>query len=253
LEQVISITTALGIFILLICIYITYLHLKVYFSEPVNNIVNYYWGIGFIHLFIAALFFAILVILRPLNPIMYIVIFLIYYNYSLVIIAIVALKLSFEQSKKSPKLHKITKLAIRISFIFYQLILLYYVFENLNCLVVDDNLFFMRFNNFNYSLFFESYTFLMVLFIYIIFPKDYPITGKFFKGSFGLLALAEGIRIIDLILGDNILIKIFSLSIITIAVITLQLSVLLEYKKNIAFIKYNRKIGRRKEDRINGI
>jgi len=65
--------------------------------------------------------------------------------------------------------------------------------------------------------------------------------------------LAEGIRIIDLILGDNILIKIFSLSIITIAVITLQLSVLLEYKKNIAFIKYNRKIGRRKEDRINGI
>lgn len=252
MEQIISILTGLSIFTLLICIYISYLHMKVYFAEPINNITNYYWSIAFTNFFVSALAFTIMILIRPENPIMLMYIFLMYYNYSLVIIAIVALKLRFANTNNNPKFLKLLRLIVRMSFVIFHLVFIYFIFNKASCLASSNLNFFMRFDSLGYNLFLESYSFLMALFIYIVFPKEHYITGKFFKGSFGLLALSEGLRVIELLIVNDI-IKVISLALLTISVLTLQLSVLLEYKKNMTFLEHNRYNGRRKEDRINGI
>lgn len=252
MEQIISILTGLSIFTLLICIYISYLHMRVYFAEPINNITNYYWSIAFTNFFVSALAFTIMILIRPENPIMLMYIFLMYYNYSLVIIAIVALKLRFANERKNPRKLKLIRLIVRMSFVIFHLVFIYFVFNEVSCITTGNITLFMRFGVLEYDLFLEGYSFALALLIYIIFPKSHYITGKFFKGSFGLLAFSEGFRFIELFINNNA-IKVISLALLTISVLTLQLSVLLEYKKNMAFIEYNRYNGRRKEDRINGI
>lgn len=250
--ELLTILTAVGLFTLVISFSIVIIHSKLYFIEPVNNIINYFWSVAFMYLFIASINFVLMIILRNELALFHTYLFLLFYVYAFNTLIIISLKTSYFFNDKRPRLHKSVRLLIKLFYIIFIIVLSYYIMVDNNCLNYRESLFFVRFNDFYMNLYINLYFLSIILLIFLTFPSKLYITGIFFKISFGFILISELLRLLDLFI--NILpIKVVSLVAVTVGLIALQFAVILEYKKDIIAIQLKRKRNRRKEDKQNAI